>query len=182
MIRKFLKAKSSTMFILLIAPLATAYIWIFAILFLSQQYGIGLSSLLLFIPAITLVVFFFLVAGGWLWSVAIGLHQRISEMLQVSLLKFKIIFFAIPFVCIISFLFLIFIDIPLQLIAYSGLLFTKIGILYLIYCCAQIMKTIELKRHIKFSDFAGECFLILFFPIGIWIIQPRINKIMDAAE
>jgi hypothetical protein len=35
------------------------------------------------------------------------------------------------------------------------------------------------QKPVTFSDFAGEFFLIWFFPVGIWIIQPRINKLFD---
>ena len=45
---------------------------------------------------------------------------------------------------------------------------------------AKALKTVEWQKPVTFSDFAGEFFLIWFFPIGIWIIQPRINKLFDA--
>jgi hypothetical protein len=42
------------------------------------------------------------------------------------------------------------------------------------------VKTIELQREVTFSDFAGEFFLIWFYPVGIWIIQPKVNKFAQA--
>ena len=38
------------------------------------------------------------------------------------------------------------------------------------------------KPETEFSDFAREFFMILFYPIGIWIIQPRINKLSPLYE
>jgi hypothetical protein len=48
---------------------------------------------------------------------------------------------------------------------------------YCIYFIARALRSVELNRIVTFSDFAGDFFLIWFFPIGIWIIQPRINRL-----
>jgi hypothetical protein len=50
-------------------------------------------------------------------------------------------------------------------------------ILYAIYFNAKSLKSVELQRDVTFSDYAADFFLFLFFPIGIWFIQPRINRI-----
>ena len=47
------------------------------------------------------------------------------------------------------------------------------------YFVAKTLKTVELQKEVLFSDFAGEFFIVWFFPIGIWIIQPKINKIIE---
>lgn len=49
---------------------------------------------------------------------------------------------------------------------------------YSIYFNAKILKTVELKRAVTFRDFRTDFFRIWFFPIGIWNIQPRLNKIV----
>ena len=53
------------------------------------------------------------------------------------------------------------------------------GIFHTMYFAAKTIKCVELKRNVTFSDIAGEFFLIWFFPIGVWILQPRINKLID---
>ena len=53
------------------------------------------------------------------------------------------------------------------------------GILHSMYFVAKTFKTVELQREVSFSDFAGEFFLIWFYPVGIWIIQPKINKMVE---
>jgi hypothetical protein len=55
-------------------------------------------------------------------------------------------------------------------------LFSMFCIFYNLYFVAKTIKTVELQRQVTFSDFAGEFFLIWFFFIGVWILQPRINK------
>ncbi|WP_373551080.1 hypothetical protein [Haliscomenobacter sp.] len=50
-------------------------------------------------------------------------------------------------------------------------------IFYCIYHVAKTIKTVELQRKVTFSDFIAEFFLVWFFPIGVWILQPTINKL-----
>ena len=57
-------------------------------------------------------------------------------------------------------------------------IFSMFCIFYCLYFVAKTIKTIELQRQVTFSDFAGEFFLIWFFFIGVWILQPRINKMI----
>ncbi|GAP73105.1 hypothetical protein SAMD00024442_6_77 [Candidatus Symbiothrix dinenymphae] len=52
-------------------------------------------------------------------------------------------------------------------------------IFYCFYFIAKALKTAELQRPVKFRDFAQEFFLIWILPVGIWIIQPRINQLFN---
>ncbi|MGQ1947893.1 hypothetical protein ACT3CD_12425 [Geofilum sp. OHC36d9] len=55
-----------------------------------------------------------------------------------------------------------------------------IFVLSRIYCffyVAKWLKSVELKRNAKFSDFYMDFLWLLIFPIGIWLIQPRVNKV-----
>jgi len=47
---------------------------------------------------------------------------------------------------------------------------------------AQSIKTIELGRKAKLGDYLGDFFLIVFLPIGIWFLQPRISRIAANQE
>ena len=58
-------------------------------------------------------------------------------------------------------------------------LFSMFGIFYTLYFVSKTFKTIELQRKVEFSDFAGEFLMLWFYPIGIWIIQPKINKMIE---
>jgi hypothetical protein len=57
--------------------------------------------------------------------------------------------------------------------------FAMFCIFYCLYFVAKTFKTVELQREVTFSDFAGEFFLFWFFPIGVWIVQPKINKMIE---
>lgn len=65
---------------------------------------------------------------------------------------------------------------PIMMIIFMGVFFC---VIYSLYFVAKTFKTVELQREVKFSDFAGEFFMIWFYPIGIWIIQPKINKMIE---
>jgi len=56
-------------------------------------------------------------------------------------------------------------------------LLSIVAVLYVYYFIAKTIKTAELNKHVKFNDFIGELFMLIFYPIGIWILQPTINKI-----
>ena len=58
-------------------------------------------------------------------------------------------------------------------------LFSMFCIFFMLYKAAKTIKTVELQKKVTFSDFAGEFFLMWFFPLGIWIVQPKINKFAE---
>ena len=53
---------------------------------------------------------------------------------------------------------------------------------YLFFVLAKLMKTAELQRKPDGDEFIGEFFLFWFFFVGIWILQPRINKMFEQEE
>ena len=145
-----------------------------------------------FLPVIMilyLVVFF-----GWHWSVAIGLQNKVPENVTMKVKKFKVFFF-IPLVYLIIFLMVFSVSMNGLFnlnqepdFGFFGGLFAVIVplhffamycIFYSLYFVAKTFKTVELQREVKFGDFAGEFFMIWFYPIGIWIIQPKINKMVE---
>jgi hypothetical protein len=48
---------------------------------------------------------------------------------------------------------------------------------YIISFAAKALKMLETRRPISFQDYANEFFWFLAFPLGIWFIQPKINRI-----
>lgn len=66
-------------------------------------------------------------------------------------------------------------NLPLISLALNIILITSI--LGCVYFTAGAIKVVEMQKQIQFKDFMVEFLLLCFFPVGIWIIQPRINKI-----
>ena len=139
-----------------------------------------------------MMIFYCAISFGWFWSVAIGLQNKIPLEIKMKIKKFKIFFF-------IPLTYMLFITL-IMTTAFSGVfsndfnpmilagsmifiiplhLFSIFCMLYILYFTAKTLKTAELQRNVTFSEFIGEFFMIWFFPFGIWIIQPRINKIIE---
>jgi hypothetical protein len=150
----------------------------------------GILNIMKFFPIIMFlyVGFFF----GWFWSIGIGLQKYIPTDIKMKIQKFKIFFF-IPLIYLLFLIVVIgttFYGISSGSNAVGGIvgkmllviipmhLFSMFCIFYLLYFVSKTIKTTELKRTVTFSEFAGEFFMIWFFPIGIWFIQPKINKII----
>lgn len=197
MTERFLKAKHWQLFLLTFGiPMVFQFV-VMGIMFA----GIGSGSepnpsvifnYMKFIPVV--MILFMGVFFGWFWSVSMGLQSRIPENVKMKVKKFRILFF-IPLVYFLLIILLmggaingaisggdnpgegfigslIGIIVPLHL-------FSMFCIFYSLYFAAKTLKTVELQREATFSDFAGEFFLIWFYPIGIWIVQPKINRMIE---
>jgi hypothetical protein len=138
---------------------------------------------------------------GWIWSIAIGFQNKLPVDLKMKTKMFRVImlFSFVIFVCI---MFLMLIDNPMKMellvgkqltiteklpgIIFSVIstlsFFALIFILYCFYFAAKTIKTIELQKKVILLDFVVEFLMICLFPIGIWIIQPRINQLAENKE
>lgn len=194
MINKFLKAKHWQLFTLMFGiPILLQIVVIISMFANIDSNGnpdqTGMLNMIKIFPIIM-----FLYVGllfGWFWSIGIGLQKYLPTDIKMKIKKFKIFFF-IPLTYILFLLVIIgttlygissgsnavgrlvgkmlFVVIPMHL-------FSMFCIFYLLYFVSKTIKTTELKRTVTFSDFIVEFFMIWFFPIGIWFIQPRLNKI-----
>ncbi len=134
----------------------------------------------------------------FLWFAAIGLklYKYIPKEIAPNNLIFKIV----PFVIFISYavmlyfvtnMFEMMIEEMLQdsksvekilpyFFSFFGIiLFNGICFLYIIAFTAKVIVSAERQAKAKFTDYIAEFFLIWLIPIGIWFLQPRINKIVD---
>ncbi|TLM91175.1 hypothetical protein [Hymenobacter jeollabukensis] len=57
-------------------------------------------------------------------------------------------------------------------------LLSMAGIFYVLRFVAKALKAVEYQRPVEVGDYLGEFFLLWFFPAGIWVIQPRINRLL----
>lgn len=53
------------------------------------------------------------------------------------------------------------------------------AVFYGFYFVAKSVSTIEAGREANLNDFAGPFFMLWFFPIGVWFLQPRINRLAE---
>jgi len=129
----------------------------------------------------------------WYWAVCVGLQEKVPEHAKMNVRKFKIFYFiglaySLFFVGLIAFLIYNLPNIITGVVSVSSLgtiltvltslhFFAIFCLLYCLYFAAKTIKTVELQRQTTLSDFIGEFLLIWFFPIGVWIIQPKVNEL-----
>jgi hypothetical protein len=191
MIEKFLKAKHWQIFMITFG--LPIILEIIAMPFMI----IGNNPMVIMKIMPIMMIFFIGGFFGWFWAIATGFQNKVPTGVKMKVKKFKVFFF-IPLIYIIlifgfmGFAFggilengqqpsggmiggLVGIIVPLHL-------FSMFCIFYCLYFVSKTFKTVELQREVTFSDFAGEFFMIWFFPIGVWIVQPKINKMIENKE
>jgi hypothetical protein len=150
--------------------------------------------LLLFIPTyfinsrlsmIIIIMYFLTLLSAWIYSIGVLGQEKKIEIIQWTTLSkvFKISCLLMPLFWFINFIELFGLlnnDIGesikriLNLIASFGFLLTGF---FMIFYASMTLKEIELKRKPKFSDYMMTMIWFVVLPVGIWFIQPRINKI-----
>src|SRR5579863_7078699 len=136
----------------------------------------------------------------WQWSVVMGLKKMLPAGVTLKFTQFKIFFFIplIYFALIFTFIFMfvgdfisnavtqntppdpaIFFIFP---VIFPLHLFAMFCLFYCIYFTAKTLKTVELQREVVFNDFIAEFFLFWFHFVGVWILQPKINKLAAQQE
>lgn len=134
-----------------------------------------------------------LIYYGWMWSAGVGLQKYIPEELRMKTGFFKVTILYPVFFGLVYMAFFVWIwstgfenlddlDPVIWILPYF-LLLIPLG-LFAVFCsfysfwfAGKTVKTMELQREVKFSDFTGEFFLFWFYFVGYWIIQPKINKV-----
>lgn len=183
---KFLTAKHWQLFLILV--LVPIILFMSLVIFgaISQNVSLIISV----VPAISLL--HMLIFFSWFYSIGTYFHKYLPNNVRLNLKTFHV-FLIIP----VSYIILIFLS---MIFAYQygqtsngsnslienspGIivplhLFSMFCIFYCLRFISKTIKSIELNREAKFGDYAGEFFLIWFFPIGIWIVQPKINEMVQ---
>ncbi|GLB52465.1 hypothetical protein NBRC110019_15050 [Neptunitalea chrysea] len=190
MIEKFLKAKHWQLFLLTFGIPFILQITTIVSLFRNLVYDSNDDTIYeLFFPIFMVITVMYAASlFGWYYSVAVGLQTKVPAV-TMKIKKFKLFFFTplVYFLIIITYISLIStaddaMHAVFILIIFPLHFFSLFCMFYTIYFVAKTIKTVELQREVRFSDFAGEFFMVWFFPIGVWILQPKINKSMERKE
>ncbi len=127
---------------------------------------------------------------GWIWAIATELHKKLPVDARLDIRTFKWVF-AVPVAYVIAltawmsyqFYFHFYEVSPYiaSVIVYVAILHvvSMVCILFGLRFAAQTLRSVELGRLARFSDYAVEFFLVCFSPIGFWILQPRLNKLVN---
>jgi hypothetical protein len=191
----FLKAKHWQLFILMfVIPFLIQMTMLFMVIisaFTAKSSGQAFAANYMRCFSLCTMLYCMLMFG-WFWFVTMGLQHKIPQELKFKLVRFKVFFF-IPIVYIICIMFFMqmFMAGLNKGVPDIGFIFSMIGIMipmhlfsmfcmiHTMYFVAKTIKTVELQRKVTFTDFVGEFFLVWFLPIGLWILQPQINKMIE---
>ncbi|MEJ8802835.1 hypothetical protein [Pontibacter sp. H249] len=121
----------------------------------------------------------------WLWWVGLYLRNKLSDSTRVSAVYFQLaaLYFALYILLLIYTLGIVreaLAEGTLQLGLIALLLpmhlFATFCYLYVVYFVARCITTLEKQRVVATGEYIGVLVQIIFLPIGIWFIQPRLNK------
>lgn len=124
-----------------------------------------------FVPE-TIGLFSWLGVLLWKYSIGVLIYEKYAEFLNVPALRFKI---CMTYNFIFSII-LIYRIIPFDYIApFSFVSF--VCNMYAIYFIAKLIVMVERKREVRFNEYLGTFIAVWFYLVGIWFLQPRINKV-----
>lgn len=196
MISNILKAKHWQVFLILFGPVFCFQLFAMQSIFnirLESETDILAPLQLYFSYAPVLILLTIFTMGTWFWSIGVGLQKTIPSELQLKVNRFKIallipgiysLFFIWGFIYIINNIFAASGDIaPALILDWFPYIIPLhlLSIFCIFYCMAFVAKTIqtaESQRTVSFGDYIGNFFLIWFLPIGVWILQPKINELI----
>ena len=204
MIRLFLKAKHWQLFFLMVGVPIIGYIFFVIQLINTFEMQSSTSGTMttpagvidMMRPILFFVMIPILVQIGWYYSLGKGVQRSINPALKMKTTVFTLsnllplIFFVgmiilfnrffgnlvlnpnyVPPTSYMSTL-VLFVLVPLNIIL-------TVCMVYNYYVIARTIKTAELNRVVRFSDYAGEFFSMWFHFIGVWIVQPKVNQLQE---
>ena len=131
------------------------------------------------------MVAMFTLAIPVLWMQAVGLTS--NERLKVEL-KRKSTFFRIAGLVPFAYVLILFINGFPKPLSVNGSLpmwvvpmhfFTMFCFLYMLWFSSKQLGTLKKGSETDFTDYAGLFFLMWIFPIGVWFVQPVVNKLLQ---
>ncbi|HXF14287.1 MAG TPA: hypothetical protein VN517_14125 [Terriglobales bacterium] len=123
---------------------------------------------------------FMLFFVGWLWSMGRFLNSLLPDRLKLreGFFQFACIY---PLLYVPVFLALFVLSLrtnPSNIIfVFPFHLFAVFCMFYLLYFVSKSLVLVENGRAATFYEYAGPFFLLWFFPVGVWVTQPRINRL-----
>lgn len=133
----------------------------------------GISGMIL--TALSMVCFL-----GWLWSIGLFLNASVHPLLRSKsgLLTFAFAYPGIFIACaVLSLNFFMNSSLWWTAVMLPLILVTIFCVFYAIYFASKYLVLAEAVRPSPFYDYAGAIVLLACYPVGIWIVQPRINRL-----
>lgn len=140
-----------------------------------------------FLPLISFP--FFSIFFVWFYYVGLNLYVKIPSQEQMNFKTFKVFLLIISISFFLNTIFTVYSSLIFRMerkIDFSLFYFIipiQVSSMYSFFYCSyfisKTLKSVEYQKSVTFNDYVREFFMILFFPIGLWFIQPRINKVFE---
>lgn len=127
----------------------------------------------------------------WIYAIGVFGNQRVSGMgIQAFPLNFfRVNTFLVPVLCVILLVLapkqangvVEKVDLQLAVFMVSGF-YLIFALIYSVVFACKMLATIELKRHASFSESLINLVLMFFLFIGIWMLQPKITRLIAEDE
>ncbi|MGH2568543.1 MAG: hypothetical protein ACRDGA_09405 [Bacteroidota bacterium] len=120
----------------------------------------------------------------WLLSIGFAANRRVEQNLRLNTrLAIGCALYATSYIALAQFIFpgpgsSSSEGVPMALVAPLHLLAT-IAIFYVLAFAARNIIMAERQSAVSFFDYSGPFFLLWFFPIGVWFVQPRVNRLVQ---
>jgi hypothetical protein len=171
----FLRAKHWQIFLLLfVAPTVAQFA---AIAVIPQRihswHDFGTGGLI-FLVVMVLYLLCFL---AWFGSMGLFFRSIVTPELRMEaqFFRFSLVY---PVVYLPMFFLLVIpgIGIPERVIVPLHLV-CMVCLFYVLYFVSRNLALAETGKPVSFYEYAGPFFLLWFFPVGVWFIQPRVNRL-----
>jgi hypothetical protein len=132
------------------------------------------------------------IIAAWLYSLGVNLSKKLPPQVVLHTATFRVLLF-LALVCHLAVLAYGYCFVE-QISAGATLQWkqffpvvplctiSSVGLCYAFCFVAKALKTAELKQTVTFSEYAPELLGLLLFPIGLWMLQPEINKLEQSPE
>ncbi|MBL7691851.1 MAG: hypothetical protein JNM41_09665 [Flavipsychrobacter sp.] len=121
---------------------------------------------------------------GWLYAIGVYGHRQMMDLglspMKIQLFRFNVLLVGITFLC--SFIWSPYIvesgsfqltDIPIGIFS----LYVFYAVIQVVFFVCKILAKNERKSEVTFLDYLTYLIFMGILPVGIWIIQPKVNRI-----
>lgn len=166
----YLRAKHWQLFLVLVGSMFLTQ----ALMLNSVMDGGAVNPLVMILPTVLVGAVFF----GWIWAIASACYRALPRDLASSPRPMKIgLVYALIYISLSGVLLF---GAGNQLPGYVALmhLLAMSAVFYSLGYTAKQLTKLEQKQDVTFFSYSGPFFLLWFFPLGIWFIQPKVNQLL----
>jgi hypothetical protein len=158
--------------------------WLLFVLLVAIPAALQAAAIPLSIRPITsglMTVVWALLTFGWIWSIGIESNRRLPPDLRKSTVWFTGGYaFALLYLAV-AVLFVFPAPGIMAIMMFPHLL-AMFFIFYGLWFSARQFMTLRRMERVAALDVLGPFFGMWFFPIGMWLVQPRVNEILGSRD